>query len=529
MIRIARGYWRSLTSMRTALILLLLLAIAAIPGSLLPQKSINPELVTQYIADHPQTGPWLNRLYFFQVYGSPWFSAIYLLLFVSLVGCLVPRLAQHTGNLFARPPKPPARLDRLPLAAATESGQPPNQAAAALQTSLRERRWRVAVRDEPDGVVTVAAEKGYVKETGNLVFHFSLLVLLIGVALGSWYGWSGDRLLVAGADQSFCDTLQQFDDVSLGARTAGSDLPPFCLSLDTFAARYLDDGQPIQYTAHVSYVDGISGPTQAWTLEVNSPLRLPGANVFLLGHGYAPILRYTDRFGKVQTAVVPFRPDDANLSSSGVAKFPDANVDPSGKTPRNDNVQVGFAGVYLPTVSSTVDGSLSVFPDERNPGLQLTAYEGDLGLSQGSQSVYELDERQIANGKLKQVAQSKLLKPGQSLTLPDGSSVQFVGTRPWITLAVRYDPGERIVLVGAVMLLVGLMVSLGGKRRRVWARVVPSGGGRSLISLGGLARTENPGFADEFADLVEHAGTPVDDVGATPEEQPVALGEKGTP
>jgi cytochrome c biogenesis protein len=520
--RTVRGFWRWLTSMRTALILLLLLAIAAIPGSLLPQKGVDINRVARYVADHPGTGPVFNRLGLFNVYSSPWFSAIYLLLFVSLVGCLVPRLRHHIANLVARPPDAPARLDRLPQSAGgVESAQNPTAAAAAVRAHLRGQRWRVAVREHGEGVVTVAAEKGYVKETGNLLFHFALLALLVGVALGSWYGWHGNRLVVAGDDSAFCDTLLQYDEYSLGARTSGSDLPPFCLTLNSFQATYLDNGQPVQYTAQMSYVDGPNSTPRPWRLEVNEPLRLHGANVYLLGHGYAPILRYTDRYGQAQTAVVPFLPDDEMLTSSGVAKFPDANVGPGGK--RDPGAQVGFAGVYLPTTSSTVDGNLSVFPAERNPRLQLTAYEGDLGLGAGDpQSVYQLDQREIASGKLKPVAMSKALKPGESLTLPDGSSVLFVGTRQWITVSVRYDPGQSIVLGGAIALLVGLMVSLSGKRRRVWARVGPGAGGRSLITLGGLARTDHAGFADEFARLVEHVSPAGDEA-----RQPVALGEKG--
>jgi cytochrome c biogenesis protein len=526
--RTVRGFWRWLTSMRTALILLLLLAIAAVPGSLLPQKGIDAIRVSQYLAQHPKTGPLLDRLGFFQVYASPWFSAIYLLLFISLVGCLVPRLQQHLGNLIARPPDAPSRLDRLPQHAQSTVDADAQVAAATVKQSWTKQRWRTAVREQDDGSVTVAGEKGYLKESGNLLFHFALLSLLIGVALGSWYGWDGNRLVVEGDDQSFCDTLQQYDQYSLGARTTGADLPPFCLTLNSFTARYLDNGQPVQYTAQVSYVDGLNGPTQPWTLQVNDPLRLPGANIYLLGHGYAPILRYTDRYGQVQTAVVPFLPDDEALTSSGAAKFPDANVDPTGKTPRDPNAQVAFAGIYLPTVSSTVDGSLSVFPAERNPGLQLTAYEGDLGLSSGSQSVYTLDQTQIAGKKLNAVAFSKLLKPGESLKLPDGSSVQFLGTRQWITVSIRHDPGQTIVLGGAAALLVGLMVSLSGKRRRVWARITPADNGRSLISLGGLARTENPAFADEFTRLVEQL-SPAQHLRSAQDEvrQPVALGEKG--
>ncbi len=168
--------------MRTALVLLLLLAVAAIPGSVLPQRNVAHEKVTTYLGTHPRSGPWLDRFGFFDVYASPWFSAIYLLLFLSLVGCLVPRLRSHLTVLFRVPPDAPKRLDRLPVSA---QGLSRDGGAQRLRSILKARRFRVVVREQPDGI-TVSAEKGYLKETGNLLFHTALLALLIGVAFGSW-------------------------------------------------------------------------------------------------------------------------------------------------------------------------------------------------------------------------------------------------------------------------------------------------------------------------------------------------------
>ena len=62
-----RWFWRQLTSMRTALFLLLLLAIAAVPGSLVPQRSSDPNGVTKYFTDNPQLAPVLDKLQFGQV------------------------------------------------------------------------------------------------------------------------------------------------------------------------------------------------------------------------------------------------------------------------------------------------------------------------------------------------------------------------------------------------------------------------------------------------------------------------------
>jgi cytochrome c biogenesis protein len=487
--------------MRTALLLLLLLAVAAVPGSLLPQRNLAPEDVRAYLAQHPAIGPWLARLGLFDVYASPWFSAIYLLLLVSLVGCLVPRLRQHVANLIAKPPPAPARFERLPHSATNLArDDDPDTVATELTAALRRRRWRVVRRRPDDATVTIAAEKGYLKETGNVVFHFAVLALLVGVAWGAWYGWHGNRLVVADG-YGFCNTPQQFDEYAFGPRTGAGALPKFCLELKDFRAEYIDNGQPVRFVADMSYVEGAAGSPQTARVEVNEPLRLDGATVYLLGHGYAPVLRYTDARGTTHTTVAPFLPDDGMLTSLGVATFPGANVDPGGEP-----AQVGFAGIYLPTAPEDPEAEQSAFPAERDPALKLVAYKGDLGLRAGDiQNVYDLSQRQIDLGLLREIG-ATTLRPGQSWDLPDGSRVEFLGTRQWVTVSVRHDPGQGIVLGGAVALLLGLVASLAGRRRRVWVRIGPADGGGSLISLGGLTRTEYPGFAEEFAGVVALAG-----------------------
>jgi cytochrome c biogenesis protein len=504
-----RNSWRQLTSMRTALVLLFLLAVAAIPGSVLPQRSVNIERTAGYFRDHPDLAPVLDRLGMFHVYASAWFAAIYLLLFTSLVGCVTPRLADHVRALRTVPPDAPQRLDRLPQhAAGLERPDDPAATAAAVARTLRRRRWRTVVRERDGDGWTVAAEKGHLKETGNLLFHLALLAVLVGVGVGSWYGWHGNRLLVQGADKGFCNTLTQYDESKLGARVDASDLTPFCLQLTDFRAGFQDSGQPKSFDATVLVDQDGRKSTRRFT--VNDPLRLPGATVNLLGHGYAPVLRYTDRFGQRQTRVVPFLPRDGMFTSEGVVTYPDANVDPAGR--RDEQLQVGFEGVYLPTVGT--DGRpTSVYPAERDPVLFLTAYRGNLGVDAGLPgSVYALDRRQIAAGRLKQVsgARPHELRPGQAWTLDDGTKLEFLGTRPFATLAVRHDPAQPLVLGGAVLGLLGLMLSLFGHRRRVWFRITPlaaaePGSGGTVMEAGGLPRTDYPGFTTEFQALVRAA------------------------
>jgi cytochrome c biogenesis protein len=508
-VALLRNSWRQLTSMRTALVLLFLLAIAAIPGSILPQLSVNRENVAAYVRENPQLSVWVDRLGGFEVYASPWFAAIYLLLFTSLIGCVVPRLADHLRALRAVPVVVPQRLERLPQHAAVASAPAePATAVAAVAGALR--GFRTSVRSAGDEW-TVSAEKGYTKETGNLLFHAALLTVLIGVGFGHWYGWHGNRLLVAGPDTGFCSSLQQFDESQLGVRVDAADLPRLCLRLEDFTATFQANGQPRSFAATVR-VDEDGGAPRQRTFSVNSPLRLDGANVYLLGHGYAPTLRYTDRYGQQQTKTAPFLPRDLMQTSEGVVTFPDVNVDP--KTNKRDNsLQVGFEGIYLPTAPSAPPFVASAYPAERDPAIMLFPYRGNLGLDAGIPgSVYELDRGQIQLDQLKPVGQGKLLRPGEKLQLDDGTTVEFLGTRQWITMSVRHDPAQPFVLGGAVVGLAGLMLSLTGRRRRVFFRITPAeptdggtAGGVSLIEAGGLPRTDYPGFADEFVRLVEAA------------------------
>lgn len=512
-----RNSWRQLTSMRTALVLLFLLAVAAIPGSVLPQRGVSIEDVNTYFREHPDLAPVLDRLGAFEVFASVWFSAIYVLLFTSLVGCILPRVRDHLRALRTVPPDAPKRLDRLPQYAVLSDHDGDLQAVAAV---LRKRRWRVVVRDD-----TVSAEKGYLKETGNLLFHLSLVAVLIGVGLGSWYGWHGNRLLVAGPDRAFCNTEQQYDESGLGVRVDSADLPPFCLELTDFQASFTEAGTPQTYRATVE-VDEAGSAQRRAEFSVNSPLRLDGANVYLLGHGYAPVIRYTDRYGKAQTSVSPFLGTDGNLTSEGLAAFPDVNVDP--RTGQRDaDLQVAFEGLYLPTAPESPPFTRSVFPAERSPAVVLIAYRGNLGLDAGIPgSVYRLDQRQVRSGKLTQIG-NELLRPGEKWTLDDGSTVEFLGTRQYVTLSVRHDPGSGIMLVSSTVLIAGLMASLFGRRRRVWFRTTPRSGdagtaagaaagtdpaagpttgGSSLVEVGGLPRTDYSGFAHEFNQLVAAAG-----------------------
>ena len=179
--------------MRTAIYLLLLLAVATVPGSIFPQRSVDPVRVRTFVENNPDLAPWLDRFLLFDVFSSPWFASIYLLLMISLVGCIIPRMGQHLRSIRAQPPRAPRRLTQLPASAeATVTGDGPT-ALAAARTALKAKGYRL--RDAEDGDLWVTGEKGYLKETGNLLFHLALLGVIVAFAGGNLFGWRGEVII----------------------------------------------------------------------------------------------------------------------------------------------------------------------------------------------------------------------------------------------------------------------------------------------------------------------------------------------
>ena len=503
--RSARTLWRALTSMGTALVLLFLLALGAVPGALLPQRSLNESKVQEYLAQHTIIGPWLDRLQFFDVFSSFWFTAIYVLLFISLVGCLTPRMIEHAKSLRAVPVPAPRNLSRLPKYAAADVAATPEHAAATISGRLK--GWRRVTRQTGEGV-EVAAEKGYLREFGNIVFHFSLLGLLVAIAVGKLFGYEGNVIVVANGGPGFCSASPAaFDSFRAGNSVDGTSLYPMCLKVNDFQAHYLPSGQALSFASDIEYQAGAdlaAGTWRPYRLEVNHPLRIGGDRVYLQGHGYAPTFTVTFPDGQQRTQTLQWRPDDQHtLLSSGVIRVdPPGGMYPDASERRKH--QLAIMGLFAPTAE--LDGTLlsSSFPAANDPAVAIDIYRGDTGLDTGRpQSLFTLDPRLIEQKRLTKVKRTNL-RQGEEVKLDDGTVVRFDGATPFVNLQVSHDPGQVWVLVFAMSMMGGLLVSLIVRRRRVWARIYPAeNAGTVSIELGGLARTDNSGWGGEFEKLTE--------------------------
>lgn len=467
-----RYLWHQLTSMRTALILLMMLGIAAVPGSLIPQRGQNPMAVRDYYTNHPDLATWINRASGFDVYGSSWFSAIYILLFISLIGCVLPRTIEHFHAMRALPPATPKNLSRL---------EEFHDFSGSKESLLRAEKWlrknRFRIRTEEG---SISAEKGYLRETGNLFFHLALILVLIGVSFGALFGMRGEAIVNQG--ERFINVPTTYDSLSFGKLVNEASLPEFTIKVDTFTAKYDSiTNAPQDYTADVTVTE--NGESTKKVLKVNSPLTFGSTRVYLQANGYSPIVTVRDSKGFVAfQGPVPFLPQDGNLRSIGAIKVPDA--DP----------QIGFVSSFVPTYERSADqGAISVFPELLDPKLLFSIWKGDLGLDSGvPQSVYRID-----TSKMEQIGLDSL-KPGEKFDFPEGS-ITFEGVVPWINLQVVNDPGKEFALFGAIVAVLGLLASLFGRRRRIWIRVVGK-----KVEVAGLAKNGAPGLKQEIDLFVNH-------------------------
>jgi cytochrome c biogenesis protein len=477
-----RRGWREFRSMRTALILLLAIGVAAIFGSLFPQRNISPQRVQQYFDQHATLAPILDRLGMFDVFGAPWFMAIYLALLTALTACLVPRITAYARLVRTRPHKPRPRLDHYRNYASFEASASPEQATEVVRRLLRRRRFRVAGH----GGGELAAEKGYLREAGSLVFHISFLLLLLGLAYGKGFGYRGQATITEG--DIWADARINYDAFTPGRFFTNGDLRQFSLRLDDFSNTFYPNLTPKKYTSTITALDANGRPTEHQPVTVNRPMTVDGVRVFQSDYGYAPVIRVKAPSGEVlQDGPVISSRDPSSEVSNGAIRLPSLKP------------QVGLQVVMFTGLREVplANGQQQVYNDPRlvNPVLIVLPYKGNLNAAE-AHSVFTLDF-----SGLESAGNPLILPLGKSAKFPDGLEVEFPSLKQYTILTLASDPGVPIVAIAAGLILLGLIPSLYVNRRRVWLRATTAEGGGVRVELAGLALQGKMAFVDEFKEL----------------------------
>ncbi|MBW3619393.1 MAG: cytochrome c biogenesis protein ResB [Actinobacteria bacterium] len=487
-----RMAWRWLRRMRTALYLLGALGLLTLLATVVPQFPNVPRTVAQWRSGEAGPGRFVSAIIDllggYDVYGSPAFLALLLLLFTSLTACLIPRYRAWWRVLRRTRPPRSRHLEAQEQVAVLDTAADPADVHAAARRVLAGRRWRLRAPDaDPDLPDQVAAEKGHVvREGGSLVFHTSFYVLLIGIVLGQLLGYSGQVGVVEG--KAFTDTASGYWTSTPGRWWTDADHRAFTLTLDEFHVDWYRDvrlgGQPRVFLSDVT-VRTEDGEEIERTVGGNDPMVVEGMKIHQLDWGYAPrVVVHAD--GEVLYDGYLTMSAAEGGFYSGAVKVPGADPD------------VGFEVFFWPYAPEDDDGTpqLTGAPWADAPYMVLQEFRGDLRLD-AAQNVNTLDKTGLAEGDV------LALRPGSLAVLPDGVTVAFPELRRWVGFQVSSRPTAPLLLTGAFLILAGLIPALYASRRRLWVgAAVDPASGRTRVTVAGRAFQRPQAFEAEHRRIV---------------------------
>jgi cytochrome c biogenesis protein len=489
--------WRTLRSMRTALILLFLLALASVVGSLVPQIPNSPERVASFQVDHPILGDFYRHAGFFDVFGSWWFVLMATLLFLSLVLCLIPRTRAALRNIRQRPLHA-REIDAFPQYAERTVTADPERAIATSQKILRRKLFRVS-----RGAGGLAAEKGALRELGSLLFHWSFLLLLVGVIYGKGTGFSGKAVVVEG--QTWTDGAANYDGDLREGRFFNGDFSGVGIHLNGFEDTYRRTGQPMDFVSHVDLLNPDGTTAGSTDIRVNHPAEIDGRRFFQFGFGWAPVVELREGSRVLFSGPVPFGQDQPPsgvpqlaLPWNGVVKAPSVG---SGLGLRltlwpDSGAYLRSRATGQPVLMTSADHPIMFFTTWRGPLLDPSPRSLDTSVMRRASS------GAIGQGRTCDLVTGACWRIGAHTPAPGELTVSFPSLRQYSVLQVTKDAGVPVVLAGAILILLGLLPALYTSRRKVWVRAEPNGRG-TVLKVGGFALQRKTQFEDEFAKLVQ--------------------------
>ena len=517
--------WRTLRSMRTAIILLLMTAAAAVVGSLIPQIPNSPERVAAYRLDHPLWGDVVSAGGFFDVFGSWWFGLIIALLFVSLIACLLPRSRALWRAARARPIQA-RELDAFPSFAEHRVAAAPADAAVGALKTLRRKRYRVAL--DPDGPA-LAAEKGFLREIGSLAFHWAFLVLLVAVIIGKGTGYIGHATIVEG--ETWVDARLNYDgDLRTGRFFAGG-FSGTEITLVDFEDSYRETGIPMDFHSLLRLAGAGGTDARDVDVRINHPSLFNGIRIFQYGFGWAVMMqvRAGDRmlFDGPVVLGQDTPPGENPLAQPwvGVIKLRDA-APAAGDRARAVSGRRGLLPFVANRCAATDDaGQRAVRPVTRcgRGSCWTPRFRGSTRVScrlpapasSGEGGTVDLDRDCVVAdpGTPTPAGLDVVCSPPPG---PKALLMSFPELRQYSRLQISHDATIPYVLAAAILIVLGLLPALYVSRRKVWVRARPDGSG-SIVQVGGFALQRKDRFDDEFVSLVDAIVTAA---GGAPTEEP---------
>ena len=439
--------WHFLTSMKLAMVLMLVFAALGLVGTLVIQAPVgvmdDPQAKAEWLASiRPKFGGWtdlMDRLQFFEMFTSVWLRAVGALLAASLVACTVHRIPGTWRTMrHPRVDVGPAFFEHAPQHEAMTFHRGPDEVLAEAQGVMKRHHYKTIT--EGDGTVHLYAVRNNWAPWAGLVAHVSIVVILAGAMIGSMFGFRDSQFMLAE-----------------GSTSAIPNTPGATITLNSFKDTYnTTTGAPLDYVSDVTVTQ--DGQVVAQQLvRVNEPLRYKSISFFQAFFGPAAVVTVKDAEG-------------ATLFSEGVALAWTSN---------NGGNKVG--SFTLPEQNLTVWVVATTGPND--PTIKPGQVAVELFKSDTGDAVVQ-----------------KSIDQGVATTL-EGLTFTFDREAKFTGLSVANDPGTPIVWLGCFLLIAGFAVRLYVPYRRLWGRLETRPDGGSSLAIAAVGRRDT-GFENEFTALV---------------------------
>ena len=276
-----------LSSLKIAILLLLLIAISCAAGTLIPQQESN-----QFYYDNFNKNPFLgiinaNILLLFEfdhVYTSFWFLFLLIWLGLALSVCSFRRqLPILKSALNWIDYKSPRQIAKLSVAQTIVTNNC-SKSLEKIKLNLKKQGWNVK---ETDG--RIAARQGVIGRLGPILIHLGMILLMIGATYGSLNGKTIEKFLAPGRS---IDLLNNNEEKGL------------TIELQKFQIERDPQGRAEQYKSIVNIIEP-NGNNQSKEISVNYPLRYKGLTLYQADWSLAAITIQIDNSPKLQIPIEP--------------------------------------------------------------------------------------------------------------------------------------------------------------------------------------------------------------------------------
>jgi cytochrome c biogenesis protein len=486
----AEKFWKFFSSVKLAVILLIILAIVSIIGTIIQQN----ESPDKYLREYSQaTVQLFEFLGFFDMYHTWWFVLLVFLLTANLTVCTLDRFP-HTWKIITAPLKPidDNTLKALPFRKEIILQGDMDKAMERSANALKNHGYSYIESKDAAGV-QLLTQKGVYNRFGVYITHVSILLIFIGALIGSFFGFKAFLNLPEGVASKvvYLRNEPMWDQImdSLGIAKSpvihdpqeGVPAMPlgYYVRCDNFDVDYymspagMPTGMPSEYHSTLSIFNLDGQKILDKRIRVNDPLTYQGVTFYQASYGTVP-----DARGKVIL----------NIRKKSDTQSPGETV----------YVELG-GSVFVPSIDRTVKVLEFAPYGMRNPATgEVQVFKTD-----NEEYINPAVELEIYNGK-KALYQTTLLKVDSGRpNMPEDYVISFGGY--WGTrftgLQVAKDPGVWVVYIGFIMLCVGPPIAFFGSHKKLWVRI-QSRGSETVVLVAGSANRNRIGFERVFNKVV---------------------------